>query len=101
MHVGSALEAIKKKGYFKAHKDANKAYVEQRDLVKQAKATLASSMEQLAMGQDLTGSLPRSPRKLLLQPVNLTQPCKLNTTLKSSRPKKPQRKPRPRQNKLP
>jgi hypothetical protein len=40
-HVGSALEAIEKKGYLKAHKDANKAYVEQRELVKQAKATLA------------------------------------------------------------
>jgi hypothetical protein len=29
IHVGSALEAIKKKGYFKAHEDANKAFVEQ------------------------------------------------------------------------
>jgi hypothetical protein len=41
IHVGSALETIKKKGYFKVHKDANKAYVEQRELMKQAKATLA------------------------------------------------------------
>jgi hypothetical protein len=41
MHVGSALNAIKKRGHFKAHKEANKAYVEQHDLVKQAKATLA------------------------------------------------------------
>jgi hypothetical protein len=41
IHVGSALKAIKKKGYFKAHKDANEAYVEQHELVKQAKATLA------------------------------------------------------------
>jgi hypothetical protein len=39
--VGSALKAIKKKGYFKAHKDTNKAYVEQLKLVKQAKAVLA------------------------------------------------------------
>jgi hypothetical protein len=37
IHMGSRLEAIKKKGYFKTHKDANKAYVEQRKLVKQAK----------------------------------------------------------------
>jgi hypothetical protein len=41
LHMGSALDAIKKKGYFKAHKEANKAYVEQCELVKQAKATLA------------------------------------------------------------
>jgi hypothetical protein len=40
IHVGSALEAIKKMGYFKAHKDANKAYGEQHELVKQAKAAL-------------------------------------------------------------
>jgi hypothetical protein len=41
MHVGSALNAIKKRGPFKAHKEANEAYVEQRNLVKQAKAALA------------------------------------------------------------
>ncbi len=40
---GSAklFSAIKKQGSFKAHEDANEAYVEQRKLVKQAKATLA------------------------------------------------------------
>jgi hypothetical protein len=37
-HVRSALEAIEKKGNFKAHEGANKAYSDQRDLVKQAKA---------------------------------------------------------------
>jgi hypothetical protein len=41
MHLGSALGAIKKKGYFKAQEDANMAYVAQRKLVKQAKAGLA------------------------------------------------------------
>jgi hypothetical protein len=41
MHVGSTLDAIKKRGHFKAHEEANKAYMEQRKLVKQAKATLA------------------------------------------------------------
>jgi hypothetical protein len=41
MHLESALEAIKKKGYVKAHKEANKAYVVQCNLVKQAKAALA------------------------------------------------------------
>ncbi len=39
--MGSALDEIKKRGHFKAHNKANKAYVEQCKLVKQAKATLA------------------------------------------------------------
>ncbi len=39
--MGSALEAIKKIGHFKAHDEANEAYMEQFKLVKQAKATLA------------------------------------------------------------
>jgi hypothetical protein len=41
IHMESTLEAIKKKRYFKAHKEANAAYVEQRKLVRQAKAHLA------------------------------------------------------------
>jgi hypothetical protein len=41
MHVGSAMDAIKKQGHFKAHEEAQEAYVEQRKLVKQVKATLA------------------------------------------------------------
>jgi hypothetical protein len=39
--VGSALDAIKKRGHFKAHDKANKAYMDQFKLVKQTKATLA------------------------------------------------------------
>ncbi len=38
MHVSSALEAIKKRGTFKAYKEAHEAYVEQREVAKQAKA---------------------------------------------------------------
>jgi hypothetical protein len=34
MHVGSAVDAIKKQGYFKAHKEAHEAYVQQPNLVK-------------------------------------------------------------------
>jgi hypothetical protein len=41
MHVSSALDAIKKRGTFKAYKEAHKAYVEQWEVEKQAKATLA------------------------------------------------------------
>jgi hypothetical protein len=41
MHVSSALNAIKKQGTFKAFKEAHEAYVEQREVAKQAKSTLA------------------------------------------------------------
>jgi hypothetical protein len=41
MHVSTALNAIEKRGTFKAHKEAVEAYVEQRKVVKQAKAALA------------------------------------------------------------
>jgi hypothetical protein len=60
MHMRSALEAIKKKGYFKAHKGANVAYVEQRNLVKQAKAALAKLDGTTSEG---TGSSRKSSKK--------------------------------------
>ncbi len=41
MHVSSALGAIEKWGTFKAYKEAHEAYVEQKEVAKQAKATLA------------------------------------------------------------
>jgi hypothetical protein len=56
IQVGSALEAIKKREYFKAHKYANEAYLEQRNLVKQAKAHLAELDETTSKG-------PGSPKK--------------------------------------
>ncbi len=34
MHVSSALDAIKKRGTFKAYKEAHEAYVEQRKMTK-------------------------------------------------------------------
>jgi hypothetical protein len=41
MHMNSALDAIKKHGTFKAYKKAHEAYVEQCDVVKQAKANMS------------------------------------------------------------
>ncbi len=41
MHLSIALNAIKKRGAFKAYKEAHEAYVKQRDVAKQAKAALA------------------------------------------------------------
>jgi hypothetical protein len=40
MHVSSALDGIEKRGTFKAYKEAQGAYVEQRDVAKQAKADM-------------------------------------------------------------
>jgi hypothetical protein len=41
MHVSSALDAIEKRGTFKAYREAHEAYVEQSEVAKQAKAALA------------------------------------------------------------
>jgi hypothetical protein len=41
MHVSTALNAIEKQGTFKAYKEAQEAYVEQCEVAKRAKATLA------------------------------------------------------------
>jgi hypothetical protein len=71
MHVGSAFEAIQKKGYFKAHKDAIKAYVEQCDLVKQAKAALAKLDGTTSNG---TGSSRKSSKKLKETAATARQP---------------------------
>jgi hypothetical protein len=51
MHVSSALDAIKKRGTFKAYKESHEAYVEQRKVVKQAKAALALLMAPTSKGK--------------------------------------------------
>ena len=48
--MGSAREAIKKKGYFKAYEENNKAYVELRGKIKSAKAQLAT-LDESAIGE--------------------------------------------------
>jgi hypothetical protein len=40
MHVSSALNAIRKRGTFKAYKEAHEAYVEQREAAKKAKVNM-------------------------------------------------------------
>ena len=52
MHVSSALNTIEKRGTFKAYKEALKAYVEQREAVKQAKANLALFKAPPSKGQE-------------------------------------------------
>jgi hypothetical protein len=51
MHVSSALNAIKKRGTFKAFKEAHEAYVEQREVAKQAKAALALLLAPTSKGE--------------------------------------------------
>ena len=50
IHVGSAQEAIKKKGYFKAYEEINEAYVELRGKIKSAKAQVAT-LDESAIGE--------------------------------------------------
>jgi hypothetical protein len=100
VHVGSAMDAIKKQGHFKAHEEAHEAYVEQNNLVKQAKATLAELDRTTSKGEELPGSLPRSTRKARLQLTHLYLTCKLIFNWTSIRPRKLQRMPGPTQNQL-
>jgi hypothetical protein len=51
MHVSSALNAIEKRGTFNAYKEAHEAYVEQREVAKQAKAALALFMAPTSKGK--------------------------------------------------
>jgi hypothetical protein len=51
MHVSSALDAIKKWGTFKAYKEAHRAYVEQHDVAKQAKANMSLFMTPTSKGK--------------------------------------------------
>jgi hypothetical protein len=56
MHVSSALDTIKKRGTFKAYKEAHEAYVEQRKVAKQAKADMAFFMTPTSKGKKASDS---------------------------------------------
>jgi hypothetical protein len=60
--VGSALEAIQKKGYFKANKDVSKAYVEQCKPVKQTKEVLAKFDGTTSKGTGSSGKSSKKPK---------------------------------------
>jgi hypothetical protein len=65
MHVSTALNAIKKRGTFKAYKEACKAYVEQCEVAKQAKAALALLTAPASKGkkESKMASAKKSPEK--------------------------------------
>ena len=51
MHVSSALDAIKKQGFFKAYKGAHEASVEQCKTAKEAKANMSLFMTTASKGK--------------------------------------------------
>jgi hypothetical protein len=67
MHMSTALNAIKKRGTFKAYKEAIEAYVEQHEVVKQAKAALALLTAPTSKGKKASkkASAKKSPEKAL------------------------------------
>jgi hypothetical protein len=54
MHVMATLDAIKKCGRFKAYNEAQATYVEQKEAVKLAKASL-SLLDRTSKGQENQG----------------------------------------------
>jgi hypothetical protein len=66
LHVSLALNTIKKQGTFKAYKEAHEAYVEQRDVAKQAKADMSLFTTPTSKGKKATKrGLRKLPRRLL------------------------------------
>ncbi len=74
MYVSSALNAIEKWGTFKAYKEAHEAYVEQKEVAKQAKAALALFTAPTSKGKKASGlpcenvlRYPMCKKKILLK----------------------------------
>jgi hypothetical protein len=51
MHMSMAIDVTEKQGHFKAYAEAHGLYVEQRNLVRQAKATLTEQDEATSKGE--------------------------------------------------
>ena len=82
IHVGSACEAIEKKGYFKSFKDHSEDYSEKREKVKELKKQLEALMEAIAaQPQEKAPKRPRLMLKTIAQP-----PCKPKQRQSSSKP---------------
>ncbi len=63
MHVSSALKAIKKRGTFKAYKEAQEAYVEHQEAAKQTKADMALFTAPTSKGKKASKKAPEKPSK--------------------------------------
>ncbi len=67
MHVSSALNVIKKWGTFKVYKEAHKAYVERRKVVKQAKANMALLTTPTSKGKKASKKAAKKASKKALE----------------------------------
>jgi hypothetical protein len=70
MHVSLAVDAIKKRGTFKAYKEACEAYVEQRKAVKQVKAPLAFLTATVSKGEKTSKKSSKKAYEKALQKAN-------------------------------
>jgi hypothetical protein len=61
MHVRAVLDAIRKRGYFKDYEEAQKAYVEQKEAVKSARAGLAL-LDGASEGSGQSGKKPKKAK---------------------------------------
>jgi hypothetical protein len=99
MHVESAMDVIKKRGHFKAHKKANNAYVE-RNLVKQAKAALAELDKTTSEGAETSRRSSKKHKEAAAKADAPKPDLQAMYQLDLGRPEKLQRTPGPRQNQL-
>jgi hypothetical protein len=67
MHMSMAVNLIKKRGTFKAYKEACEAYVEQRKVVKQAKAALALLTAAVSKGEKTSKKSSKKASEKALQ----------------------------------
>jgi hypothetical protein len=65
MHLSKALDAIEKRGTFKAYKEASKAYLEQCKVVKHTKAALALLMAPTSKGKKASEKISKKASKKL------------------------------------
>jgi hypothetical protein len=100
MHMGLAMDEIKKQGHFKAYEEAHELYVVQCDLAKQAKAALDELNGATSKGAGTSRKSSKKAKEAMAM-ADASEPTrKLLFNWTSRRPKKPQRMPKPRQNLL-
>jgi hypothetical protein len=92
IHMGSAREAIEKKGYFKSYEEYSGAFANKRDKIKELRSQLTELKETSetsaeTLGQ--TGTFRKSGKKSRKTTVEASEPSRLSL----SKPWMPQRKP--------
>ncbi len=100
IHVGSAREAIKKKGYFKSFEECSETFADKREKIKELKDQFKALKEasetsaRLWVKLELMENPTKIPKRLRLKPVKKAQPpCAPQSRLSLSKPWRPQRKP--------